>query len=72
MYESPYRLLELIDDIALYGGSERRVVVARELSKLHEEYIRGTAGEVSTMLRARGGVKGEIVVMISQATQGAE
>jgi 16S rRNA (cytidine1402-2'-O)-methyltransferase len=72
MYESPYRLLELIDDIALYGGSERRVVVARELSKLHEEYIRGTAGEVSTMLRARGGVKGEIVVMVSQATQGAE
>lgn len=72
MYESPYRLLELIDDIAQYGGSERRVVVARELSKLHEEYIRGTAGEVSAILRARGGVKGEIVVMVSQATQGAE
>lgn len=71
MYESPYRLQELIDDIAAIGGPDRRVVVARELSKLHEEYIRGTASDVADALRARGGVKGEIVVMVAPAIQGA-
>lgn len=71
MYESPYRLQDLIDDIAAVGGTNRRVVVARELSKLHEEYIRGTAADVAAALRERGGVKGEIVVMVSPAIQGA-
>jgi 16S rRNA (cytidine1402-2'-O)-methyltransferase len=71
MYESPYRLQELIDDIAHMGGAERKVVVAREISKLHEEYIRGTAADVAAALRARGGVKGEIVVMVAPALQGA-
>lgn len=71
MYESPYRLQELISDIALIGGADRRVVIARELSKLHEEYIRGSVAEVDEVLRSRGGVRGEVVVMVSPARQGA-
>ena len=49
---------------AAYGS--RPVVVARELTKLHEEFLRGTADEVRTQLAARPSVKGEITLVIGK------
>lgn len=64
LYESPYRIQTLIDEIAELGGSDRRVVIAREISKMHEEYLRGTASDLGALIRQRGGLKGECVVVI--------
>src|SRR5215471_2653872 len=45
-YEAPHRIVETLQDIVLVLGAARPVVIARELTKLHEEFIRGTAQEV--------------------------
>jgi len=68
VYESPYRIGKLLEEIVEFGGAQRQVVVAREVSKKFEEYLRGTATEVAAMITARGGVKGECVVLIAGAT----
>ena len=47
----------------------RRVVVARELTKIHEEFLRGTAVEVLEVLKGRGEIKGEIVLLIGPASE---
>jgi 16S rRNA (cytidine1402-2'-O)-methyltransferase len=62
-YEAPHRILEALDDIQEVLG-ERDVVVARELTKLHEEFLRGSAGSIRDQLAARTAVKGEITVLI--------
>ncbi len=64
-YEAPHRILEALEDIATVLGS-RHVVVARELTKLHEEILRGTAGWIRTTLAERDSVRGEFVVMIAK------
>lgn len=65
-YEAPHRIVEALDDIERVLG-ERPVVVARELTKVHEEFLRGTAGEVREALAARPAVKGEITLLIGKA-----
>lgn len=67
MYESPYRVEALLADVAAIVGSQRRVCIARELSKVHEEYLRGTVADVAQAIAARGGLKGECVVIIDAA-----
>jgi 16S rRNA (cytidine1402-2'-O)-methyltransferase len=62
-YEAPHRILEALEDIQEVLG-ERDVVVARELTKLHEEFLRGSAGSIRAQLAARPAVKGEITVLI--------
>ena len=47
----------------------RPVVVARELTKIHEEFLRGTAAEIHAQLAARDTVKGEITILIGKATE---
>jgi 16S rRNA (cytidine1402-2'-O)-methyltransferase len=64
-FESPNRLAASLADIAASFGAERRVAVARELTKLHEEVRRGTAAELTAW--AAEGVRGEIVIV----TEGA-
>ena len=59
-YESPHRLKEMLADLLKTFGN-RRVVVARELTKKFEEYIRGTISEV---IEEMDGIKGEIVVIV--------
>lgn len=63
-YESPHRIIKTLGYIA-NTWPEAKVVVARELTKLHEEFIRGTAVEVSEKLTGRQSIKGEITVVIS-------
>lgn len=66
LFESPHRLAATLGDIAQSGGAERPCVVAREISKLHEEVLRGTVGELASKLSADGSVRGEVVVVLSQ------
>jgi 16S rRNA (cytidine1402-2'-O)-methyltransferase len=65
-YEAPHRIVETLEDIAAVLG-ERRMVVGRELTKMHEETLRGTADEIRESLIAREAVRGEFVVMIGKA-----
>jgi 16S rRNA (cytidine1402-2'-O)-methyltransferase len=66
-YEAPHRIVEALEDVVDLLGTERRVVVAREVTKLHEEFLRGSAGEVLRKLHERGEVKGEITLLIARA-----
>ena len=62
-YESPRRLVRTLEDFAEVFGEDRPCSVAREISKLHEEHVRGTLGEVLDHFRAVE-PKGEIVVVV--------
>jgi 16S rRNA (cytidine1402-2'-O)-methyltransferase len=62
-YESPHRILDTLRAIAEALG-ERKIVLARELTKLHEEFLRGSAGSILQTLEQRGSVKGEITLVI--------
>ncbi len=64
LYESPFRVVKLLTDIADIESS-RRVVVGRELTKLHEEIIEGTAAEMRDEFAGRDKVLGEFAVFIS-------
>jgi 16S rRNA (cytidine1402-2'-O)-methyltransferase len=66
VYESPARLVRLLDTLAERSSPERRVAVGRELTKLHEEVRRGTLAEVAGYYR-EAGVKGEVVVVLAGA-----
>ncbi len=63
-YESPHRVLDTLEDIASILG-DRPVAIARELTKLHEEALRGSAQSIHATLAARPSVKGEIVVVVA-------
>ena len=65
-YEAPHRLMETLQDVMEVLGGERHVVVAREVTKIHEEFLRGRAAEVFQQLRSRGEVKGEITLLIAK------
>jgi 16S rRNA (cytidine1402-2'-O)-methyltransferase len=70
-YEAPHRILDTLEDIeAVYGA--RPVVVARELTKLHEEFLRGTAAEVRGTLAGRPSVKGEITLLVGKGARVAD
>jgi 16S rRNA (cytidine1402-2'-O)-methyltransferase len=55
-YEAPHRILDALADVEAVFGASQHVVVARELTKLHEEFLRGPAGEVRSHLAARASV----------------
>jgi 16S rRNA (cytidine1402-2'-O)-methyltransferase len=66
-YEAPHRILEALESVELVLGA-RPVVVARELTKIHEEFLRGTAAEVRAQLAARDAIRGEMTLLIGKAT----
>jgi len=66
-YEAPHRIVETLRDIAEILGPERHVVIAREVTKLHEEFLRGRADTVLEQLEQRGDIKGEITLLIGKA-----
>lgn len=65
LFESPHRLLASLEDAVAVLG-DRRAAVARELTKLHEEVLRGRLSEILETLGERPGIKGEIVVVIGK------
>ncbi len=65
-YEAPHRIAETLEDIVEVLGGERHVVIAREVTKLHEEFLRGRADEVLEHVKAHP-PKGEITLLIAKA-----
>lgn len=63
-YDSPQRLLKTISYIQK-GFSECKIVIARELTKMHEEYLTGTPSELLDILKQKASIKGEITILIS-------
>ncbi len=63
VYESPFRVLELLDDAAAALGPDAQCVAARELSKVHEEWLRGTVSSVRAALAAKPEILGEFAVL---------
>ncbi len=63
-YETPHRILAALEDIVATFGPSQRIALARELTKLHEEFLRGTAVELLATLSARPSVRGEMVLLI--------
>jgi 16S rRNA (cytidine1402-2'-O)-methyltransferase len=70
LFESPKRIRKTLEDLRGAAG-DRRVAVARELTKLHQEVIRGTVGEVLAATADRD-LKGEIVLVVEGAAQGSD
>jgi 16S rRNA (cytidine1402-2'-O)-methyltransferase len=68
-YEAPHRVVEALEDVVEVLGEARHVVIAREVTKLYEEFLRGRAGEVLETLKSRDGVKGEITLLIGKAEE---
>jgi 16S rRNA (cytidine1402-2'-O)-methyltransferase len=66
-YEAPHRILDTLTDVAAIFGETQHVVVARELTKLHEEFLRGPVSEVRATLAGRASVRGEIVLLFAPA-----
>ncbi len=67
-YEAPHRILETLDELGACLG-ERPVVIARELTKMHEEFLSGTPESLRAELAARPSIKGEFTVMVGKATE---
>ena len=67
-YESPYRLVKTLEQFAEVYGAERQVSVCREISKVHEESVRGTLSEVIAHFKEKE-PKGEIVIILAGCNQ---
>ncbi len=57
-YETPHRIAEALADVAAVFGDAHPIALARELTKLHEEFLRGTVAEVRAALAAKDTVRG--------------
>ena len=68
-YESPNRIITLINEIIAAMG-DRYAVMAREMTKLHEEFIRGPLSEILKILEARSGIKGECTLLVTGLDEG--
>jgi 16S rRNA (cytidine1402-2'-O)-methyltransferase len=64
LYEAPHRILDTIADVESVWGADCRIVLARELTKIHEEFLRGTAAEIRQNLGSRESVRGEMVLLV--------
>ncbi|MBU1446634.1 16S rRNA (cytidine(1402)-2'-O)-methyltransferase [Patescibacteria group bacterium] len=62
-YESPHRIAKTLSQLEEFVGAQRKIVLARELTKIHEEFIRGTVGELNAMFKTRN-PKGEFVIVL--------
>jgi len=68
-YEAPHRIIETLKDIVEVIGPTRHIVVAREVTKIHEEFLRGRAEDVLRTAEERGELKGEITLLIGKAEE---
>jgi len=63
-YEAPHRILDTLADLESVWGSQLRVVAARELTKLHEEFLRGSVSEIRRELGSRDRIRGEFTLIV--------
>ncbi|MDR3763379.1 MAG: 16S rRNA (cytidine(1402)-2'-O)-methyltransferase [Acidobacteriota bacterium] len=68
-YEAPHRLLGTLEDVVEVLGTARRVVVAREVTKIYEEFVRATAAEVLADFKAREEIRGEITLLVGRGEE---
>lgn len=66
-YESPHRVIKTLEQLSEFFGPDTPVSVSRELTKIHEETIRGHLPEVTAYFKNKPSVKGEIVIVIGKA-----
>ena len=64
LFESPFRLIKTLNQLAEYLGTERKICVSRELTKIYEENVRGTISEVLQYFLEKKEIKGEIVIIV--------
>lgn len=64
-YETPHRILEALEDVVAVFGPAHVISLARELTKLHEEFLRGSVADVLATLRTRETMRGEMVLLLS-------
>jgi len=64
MYESPYRIHKLLDELHDIATADRQICLARELTKIYEEFIRGSIAEVKEIIKNKSNLKGEFVVIL--------
>lgn len=69
LYESPHRVLKLLQELSDLD-SRRQVLFGRELTKLHEEILEGTAGEILEIIANRPSIKGEIALLVGSSKKG--
>jgi 16S rRNA (cytidine1402-2'-O)-methyltransferase len=67
-YEAPHRIRQTLEDAAELLGPARRLVLARELTKVHEEFLRGTAREILERLGEAGEIRGEFTLLIAPSS----
>lgn len=72
LYESPYRVVKMLTLIGDTLGEQTPVVVARELSKVYEEWVRGTAKDVAELFAKKVKVQGEFVIIIDRPSDERE
>ncbi|AEC01382.1 16S rRNA (cytidine(1402)-2'-O)-methyltransferase [Parasphaerochaeta coccoides] len=63
LYESPFRIVKLLDELAALAP-QAEIVLGREMTKIHEEFLHGTASGLAGILRARPSIKGEFAVIV--------
>ena len=68
-YEAPHRLRQTLTDLAVFFPEDRQIVLARELTKLHEEFWRGTIGEAIALYTASRKPKGEYTLVVAGASE---
>lgn len=71
LFEAPHRVLVLLSDVLEVLG-DRHVVLAREITKLHEEFLRGECSAVLATLRSRPKIQGEITILIGAPAEGPQ
>jgi 16S rRNA (cytidine1402-2'-O)-methyltransferase len=68
-YEAPHRVTETVKDVVAILGTDRPLVIAREVTKIHEEFLRGGAAEILVILNSYTEVKGEITLLVGKAPE---
>src|SRR5262249_42465836 len=71
-YEATHRITDMLHDLGKIFGPNRRLVIARELTKVHEEFVRGVVSEVLVELVRREIAKGEITVIVAGKSENEE
>jgi 16S rRNA (cytidine1402-2'-O)-methyltransferase len=69
LYEAPHRILKTLKDLATVVGDEREIVLARELTKIHEEFWRGNVGSAISLYTNERQPKGEYTLVLQGAAE---
>jgi 16S rRNA (cytidine1402-2'-O)-methyltransferase len=70
-YEAPHRIAEMLGELEAVWGGDCRMALAREITKIHEEFLRGTVAEVRAQIGGRESLRGEMVVLVEAPMQSA-